>query len=248
MGGAAKVVKRSVANPVRSLANIGTFGTYDLARKALPGVAGSIEGFGKRITGQGGNDDSGNRGYPDFSISPEEIAANKAQINDLANSQYDETTKALTGNDPSSLSNLLQEQARNSFARTLPQTAEDYNGGGLLNSTGYQQEVARQQGQLSQDIANRLGQEQYGALQRKQDFGQSALSRGFSLEDFIRQANVAKAIGAQAAPTVPSGKASGLAGGLGGAGVGAKFGPVGAGIGGLAGLLLGSQANKTGKG
>ncbi len=248
MGGVAKTVKKAVANPVRSLANVGTFGTYDLSRKAIPGIADPLENFGKRITGQGGSESSdGQPNFSDFYISPDEIASNKGQINDLANQQYAEMQSALTGSGPNSLANLLTQQAQNSFSKTLPSTAEDYNAGHLLNSSGYGNEVARQQGQLAQDIANQLAQQQIGALQQKQALGQSALSRGFSLEDFVRQANVAKSIGAQAAPQVPSGKASGLAGGLGGAGVGSAFGPWGAGIGGLAGLLLGSQANKRSK-
>lgn len=241
MGGVSKTVKKVTSNPFRSLADIGTFGTYELARKALPGVANPAENLGRTLTGQR----AGGGSSPDvpFYISPEEIDRQRNLVESEGNKQYEQNLDAIAKDDEAQA-----KYAGEKFKTLLPQLAEDYNGGGLLNSTGYQQEVARQQAQLANDLASESSSKKLAALGQKQGFQTNALERAFSLQDFINQANVAKAIGAQSVPQGPSSKAGGLAGGLGGAGVGANFGPVGAGIGGLAGLLLGSQAyGKKGK-
>lgn len=115
------------------------------------------------------------------------------------------------------LAKLLTEQAAQSFAQTLPQTAEDYNARGLLNSSGYQQEVARQQATMAKAIASQLGlagltdverQSLLGekALSGLQGFQTSGLQRGFSLSDWEKQAQLAKEIGAMSAPDIGGGK------------------------------------------
>ena len=128
-----------------------------------------------------------------FTLDPNQVAGDTAAINSLGDTQYKQTLDTLTGSDttPGSLASLMKA--------SLPATAEDYNAGHVLTSSAYPQEVARQEATLAA---------QYGlpALQQKQSMGQAALGRQFSLEDFINQANVAKTIGATAAPQVSSGK------------------------------------------
>jgi hypothetical protein len=170
-----------------------------------------------------------------------QLQADLAAINSEGQKQYDETLAGIKDYGVSQ-----NQRAKELFGSMLPDIAENSQAAHLYDSTGYGQEVARQQSQIASQIAADEAGKRYSALGGKQNFNTSALQRGLSLEDFINQANVAKTIGAQMAPQPASGKSSALSGGVAGAGAGAPFGPWGAGIGGIGGALLGSQANKKG--
>lgn len=177
-----------------------------------------------------------------FQLDQGQFDGDRAAINAEGDKQYQET---LTGLGDVSKANT--KRASDLFSQMLPDIAENSQAAHLFDSTGYGQEVARQQSNIASDISNREAQARMDALTGKQGFSTGALQRGLSLEDFTNQANVAKTIGAQMAPQMPSGKATGLSGGVAGAGAGAPFGPIGAGVGGLAGLIMGANANKKGK-
>lgn len=166
----------------------------------------------------------------------------------LNQNQYDELSRYVNGEVTSrsaarqQLADALTKQAAASFQYNLPDIEEKLNSQNLLNGSGLGQEIARQQGKIASDITNQVGvlgaqdvdlasQQRLAALQGFQG-GQTsnlqglqgtqtgALQRGLSLEDFINQANVAKQIGAQMAPSQPNGKQN--------------FGTVASGIGSLA--------------
>lgn len=177
-----------------------------------------------------------------FSLNPGQLEQNKADILAEGQRQYEATLAGI-----GDVSKANTQRAKDLFGQMLPDIAENAQAAHLYDSTGYGQEVARQQANLASEVANQEAQQKFAALSGLQGFQTGALQRGLSLEDFINQANVAKTIGAQMAPQPPSGKATGLAGGIGGAAAGAPFGPIGAGIGGLGGLVLGSQVNRRGK-
>lgn len=159
-----------------------------------------------------------------FSLSPEEIEANRQAILKEGEKQFGQTGSLITSemakraDARQKLGELLTSKARATFADTLPDIAESANAAHLYDSTGYGAEVAREQGRLARDIASEMGtvglkdiydegakrEAQLAALQGMQT---GALERGFSLEDFIREANISKAIGAQLAPKVSKGKA-----------------------------------------
>lgn len=263
MGGAANTIKRGVTAGL-------TGGLSEFARQdpfgAQVGNINPIANAAKGIlpswmTGYGSQTNPYISGP--FSLDPNQLASDKSAIQNLGESQDAQNQQYITqdASDRSSardkLSQLLTQQAQQSFAQTLPQTAEDYNAGHLLNSSGYGNEVARQQANLAAQIANRVAlqgvsdidrqsQLKQGALQNLQGFGQSGLGRQLSLEDFVNSANVAKTIGAQAAPQVSNGKGQtgALLSGVGSlaplAGL-AMGGPVGAGAGKAAGRMMGAQ-------
>ncbi len=172
-----------------------------------------------------------------FTLDQGQFDADRAAISGEGDKQYQET---LTGLGDVSKANT--QRAKDLFGQMLPDIAENAQASHLYDSTGYGQEVGRQQANIASEVANQEAQARLAALSGKQAFGTGALQRGLSMEDFINQANVAKTIGAQMAPQQPSGKATGLSGGVAGAAAGAPFGPWGAGLGGLGGLALGSQA------
>lgn len=202
-------------------------------------------------------------------------ATQKQQIEDLASKLYGQNQDFIssdlasraTGRD--ALAQMLTQQAQQSFQQTLPQTAEDYNSGHLLNSSGYGNEVARQQSNLAAQIASSLGiaglsDIGYGstekaqalaqlqgmntnALQTGQSFDTAALNRGFSLADFDKQAQLSQQLGALSAPQVGGGKgaAGSVLSGIGSLAplAGAAFGGPG---GAIAGAGLGSLVANTG--
>lgn len=190
---------------------------------------------------------------------PDEAATDQAAITGLAKSQQD-ATGAFNVQDQASraaaraqLSQALTTQGQATFQQGLPATEEMLNSQHLLNSSGLGQEIARQQGNLATNIANTVGVQGASDIDRASNINLSALqgfqnqqaqaqSRVFSLQDFARNAQVAQALGSQAAPQV-SGKSAGVSGGLAGAGSGATagsaFGPWGAAIGGVLGGAAG---------
>lgn len=151
------------------------------------------------------------------------------------------------------LAELLTQQAQNSFARTLPNIAENAQAAHLYDTTGYGQEVARQQAALGQDIASQVGlagisdinlnsQRSAAGLDALHQNQQAGLNRNLSVQDYINQTRRAKLLGQQAAPQV-SGKAGQTSATLSGVGAGATagsaFGPWGTAIGGAAGGAAG---------
>lgn len=136
-----------------------------------------------------------------FSLDPNQLTADQTNITNLGQKQYADT---LAGIDTNTAAQT--QRAADIMKQTLPDIAENAQAAHLYDSTGYGQEVARQQAQLASQVASNAAQEKLQALQGRQGFETGALQRGQSLEDFINQANVAKTIGAQMAPLPPSGK------------------------------------------
>jgi hypothetical protein len=191
------------------------------------------------------------------------------QQTDLGQKQYDQTNSFITGDQASRdasrqrLSDALIKQNQAVFQQGLPATEETLNAQHLLNGSGLGQELGRQQGNIATNIANEVGTagardyttasdqraaamqgllgSQSQALGTTQAGGTNALSRGLSLEDFINQANIAKSIGAQAAPQVGNGK--GQTGAL-LSGVGSLAPIAGMAMGGPAGGAAGKAASR----
>lgn len=152
-----------------------------------------------------------------FSLDPNQLASDTGNINALGQKQYSDTLGAIDTN------NAAQTQhAKDLFAATLPNIAENAQAAHLYDSSGYGEEVARQQSGIASQVASDAANQKMQALQGLQGFQTGALQRGQSLEDFINQANVAKTIGAQMAPQPPTGKQ--------------QFGTVASGVGALAPL------------
>lgn len=149
-----------------------------------------------------------------FTLDPNQMSGDQAAINSEGQRQYDATLKGI-----SDVSTANTARAKALFGQMLPDIAENSQAAHLYDSTGYGQEVARQQSNIASEVANQEAQQKLQALSGLQGFQTGALQRGLSLEDFINQANVAKTIGAQMAPQPPSGKA--------------QFGTVASGIGAL---------------
>lgn len=229
-------------------------------KRPLDNALGIVGGSIYRGYKNGRFDDNSNDGLSgDFSISPEEIAYNKKLINDEGAKQYQElmdesgTQLNLRKSRRQELADLLSKISDKQFVREIPNIAEDANASGIYTGTGFSEALAREKAKNAQDVQDQLATQalsdtdaeiaaRSAALDRRQGFSTNALSRGFSLEDFIRSANVAKATG-QALQPKTDGK-SGLGavqGGAAGAAAGSSLGPWGTGIGGLLGLLLGSK-------
>lgn len=238
MGGAFKTAK-AAATPwkkggVRASLNVLTGGGHDLIRRQ-GGFLGDLAKFPEKMAGQG--DKNYKPGENPYAYDPVQAEANMSAIRGLGDAQYDETNKAID-----TQGKAAQDYAAQTFQKLLPQTAEDYNAGHLLNSTGYQNEASRQAYNLANDVAYRQSQARLGALGAKQGFGKAALGRGLSLEDFAAQAKVAHDIGKISQPPPPSAKGGALSGGAAGAQAGSVAGPWGALIGGVGGAFLGSRS------
>lgn len=144
----------------------------------------------------------GNPGVPGpFGLDPAQMAKDQSDITGLGNKQYSDTMGAIDNN-----SAAQTQHAKDLFGQMLPNIAENAQAAHLYDSTGYGQEVARQQSGIASQVASDAAQQKMQALSGRQGFETGALQRGQSMEDFINQANVAKSIGAQMAPQPPSGK------------------------------------------
>lgn len=150
-----------------------------------------------------------------FSLDPNQLTADQQNITDLGSKQYADTLAGIDANTATQ-----SKVASDFFKSSLPDIAENANAAHLYDSTGYGNEVARQQALLAGQVASKDADARLSALSGRQGFETGALQRGQSLEDFINQANVAKTIGAQMAPLPPSGKQN--------------FGTVASGVGALA--------------
>lgn len=174
-----------------------------------------------------------------FSLDPNQVANDQKNINDTGQSQYDAATKLGTSQYDQLLGGIESngaaqtQRAKDLFSQMLPNIAENAQAAHLYDSTGYGQEVGRQEANIASQVASDQSQQKLDALkalqknqsqslQGVQGFQTGALQRGQSLEDFINQANVAKTIGAQMAPQPPSAKS--------------QFGTVASGVGALAPL------------
>lgn len=201
MGGAAKTIGRGVAA-------VGTGGLSEFAQR---------NPFGAPITnpiapknpffqqGGFGGINSGNNGPAaipgPFTLDQGQFEGDRNAINAEGQKQYDATVAGL-----GDVSKANTQRVKDLMASSLPGIAENAQAAHLYDSTGYGNEVARQQADIASQVANQEAQQKFQALSGLQGFQTGALQRGLSLEDFVNQANVAKTIGAQMAPQPPSGK------------------------------------------
>lgn len=126
------------------------------------------------------------------------------------------------------LGDVLTQRNNAAFTDAIPQIAGDANASGVYTGTGYSEALARERSKLERDAQSTLAQQAVSD-------SDAALSRQFSLEDFMREAEMAKRIGDASKPK-KQGKLSGALGGaLSGAAAGSSLGPYGA----LAGGVLG---------
>lgn len=206
----------------------------------------SGQGWGARRNDVNGNPIDGDGPAPvasdPFVFDPYAAAADRSEIEAEGTRQYDETNKAID-----TYGTAATQRAHDLFGQMLPDIAENSQAAHLYDSTGYGNEVARQQSQIASAIAEQEAQQRMAALGVRQGFQTGGVQRVMSLEDFANQAKVAKSIGATVAPQAPNSKATALQGGVAGAGAGASFGPYGAILGGAGGALLGSQASNNPK-
>jgi hypothetical protein len=198
MGGSVGGALKKVGNVAKYANPIGYIG----ARGLYSGVTGSNpvrDVANDYFPGVGGQDNPYVAGP--FSLDPNQVAGDKADILGLGNKQYSDT---LAGIDEYGAAQT--KRARDMFGQMLPDIAENSQAAHLYDSTGYGQEVARQQANIASQVAADEAAQRLAALNGRQGFESGALQRGLSLEDFINQANVAKTIGAQMAPQPATGK------------------------------------------
>lgn len=151
---------------------------------------------------------------------------------------------------------LLATQRGQAFEQFVPQAAEQLQTRGLLQTSELENVLGKEQGRLQQETESLLGQARIAGTQQeiedinrilaqRQGLQQSGLERRFSLQDFEKQARLARELGAEITPEVGGGQGSRLGsiatGAVGGAGALAGLGPFGAAAGGILGGLGGSQ-------
>jgi hypothetical protein len=153
------------------------------------------------------------------------------------------------------LSKFLGSEEDRKFNLDAPGIYEDLNTRGLLRSSELGNALAREKSKLAGDSMATLTQQGISdrdasiqgisdILGKTQQFQSSGLERRFTLDDFQREADQARALGSQYAPQVKGGNSvlSGvLTGAVAGGGAGASLGPYGAGI----GAVLGGTAGAT---
>lgn len=154
---------------------------------------------------------------------------------------------------------LLTKQNDRQFSENAPGVYEDLNSRGLLRSSALGDALAKERAKLEAGTAEQFAQQGLTdrdadisgidkILQSTQSFQTSGLERKFTLEDFNRESDIARTLGAQVAPTVKSGK-SVLGGVASGAGAGAAAGTAispgwGTAIGAGLGAVLGGTSAK----
>ncbi len=140
-----------------------------------------------------------------------------ANANDLASqlsTQTLNTQQADRQQQMKDLSQLLTEQAKTQYERSLPGLYEDLNTRGLLRSSDLGNQMATKEQQSYQDVANQLGQTQLGyndqyinglgniTNQYNSGVG-SALQREMSLQDYAQQIKASQQLGQAVAPVTP---------------------------------------------
>lgn len=253
MGGVINTTKKAFGDTTGQLKTLVTHPSkLNLGQVLNLGSAGGLSPITQAFDNISGAGKSGGTADPSFNFDPNQSANDSAAINAEGEKQYNDTMGAIDTN-----SIAQTKRAKDLFGQMLPDIAENAQAAHLYDSTGYGQEVGRQQANIASQVASDQAQQRGAALAAKQGFQTGALQRGMGLEDFINQANVSKAIGAQMAPQAPSSKATGTSGALSGAGSGATIGTsimpgwgtaIGAVGGGLAGYMGGASANKRGGG
>lgn len=214
------------------------------ATKTVLSGKGNFKDVGEMFTGMDFQNRPGAPGAtPDpLDFDAQQAAADKASIEAEGQRQYDQNLAAI--NDSGTAET---QRAKDLFGQMLPDIAENSQAAHLYDSTGYGQEVARQQSNIASQVAEQQAQQRLAALTGKQQFQTGAIQRNMSLQDFTNQARVAKAIGATMVPQAPSSKATGMSGGIAGAGTGATIGTsIAPGYGTALGALLGGVAGYTG--
>lgn len=117
------------------------------------------------------------------------------------------------------LAGILAKQQSEAFSRSVPQLAEDANTGGIFRSTGYGEALARKQAQLTSDTSNQLALKGISdrdltaagmgdITDNRLAMQQSGLQRQFTLDDFAKNVDVAKAL-AEASKPESKGKSGG---------------------------------------
>lgn len=169
-----------------------------------------------------------------------------------------EAQNALSQQRMDQLRGLLTQQEDQQFDLAKPGIYEDLNTKGLLRSSGLGTALAKEKAALSASTNNQLSQTALGdtdrqiksiadILAQQQSFQTSGLERRFTLEDFNKEANLAKSLGATNAPQIKGGNSvlGGVLGGaVSGAGAGAALGPWGAGAGAVLGAAGGGATSK----
>lgn len=157
-----------------------------------------------------------------------------------------EAEKSIRSSRLTDLAALLTKEEDRKLNLEQPGIYEDLNTRGLLRSSGLGEALAREKSKLAGESANVLATQGLtdrdaeisgiqDILARTQQFQTSGLERKFTIEDFNREAETARALGSQYAPQVKGGN-SVLQGVLGSAASGAAAGgaiggPWGAGVG-----------------
>jgi len=161
-----------------------------------------------------------------------------------------EGTRALREQQFGALETSLGEQTRRSFEQFIPQAADVLQTKGLLQTSELENVLGREQGRLAGQTQDILAQARLGGttqdisriddiLRARQGLQQSGLERRFSIQDFERQATLARQLGAQTTPQVAGGKGSQIGGGISGAIGGASLGSAAGIPGAIAGGIFG---------
>lgn len=180
----------------RPLSAFGSGGLSEFTQKNPFGVP-----INNPISGVFGNNKTNPYISGPFALDPNQLTADQTNISNLGDKQYTDTLAGIDANTATQA-----KTAADFFKNSLPGIAENAQAAKLFDSTGYGQEVARQQSLLASQVASGDADKRLAALTGRQGFETGALQRGQSLEDFINSANVAKSIGASIAPQPPSAK------------------------------------------
>ena len=106
----------------------------------------------------------------------------------------------------SELANLLAQQSDRLFSENQPFIAEDANAAGIYTGTGFSEALAKEKGRLASSAQEQLAMQgltdtdalldqRSSALSRSQGFQEAGLSRNFSLDDYMRQAQLSRELG-----------------------------------------------------
>ena len=171
-----------------------------------------------------------------------------------------EQQRSLRGERLEELRSLLASEEERQFGLSQPGIEESLQSRGLLRSSALGTELSRERGRLSgisqaglaaQSLADREAELQgiSDILGGRQQLQTSGLERRFSIEDFEREAQLARGLGAEVAPSVSrNALLPAIQGATAGASAGSAFGPYGAAIGGIGGAVTGAFGASSGGG